>query len=144
MYFDTAYLAKLYIMEHGSDEVRACAGNAEKIYCLAHGRVELAFTFHRKTREGAINHSQMVLLWKQVECDEAHGSLVWLPLNGEILDTSVKSALNLATNTYLRASDALHLVCAREHGFREIYSNDKHLLTAAVYFGVQGRNVIPN
>jgi len=142
MYFDTAYLAKLYIAERGSEDVRGHAEHADRLSCLAHGRVELAFMFHRKLREGAIDHHRLAQLWKQVESDEHLGILSWLPLTPQILDQAARKVLALPANFFLRASDALHLACAREHGFREIYSNDKHLLAAARQFGLKGRNVI--
>jgi predicted nucleic acid-binding protein len=45
---------------------------------------------------------------------------------------------------FLRAADAIHLATAAESEFRIVYSNDAHLLAAAKYFGIQGRNVIGN
>jgi predicted nucleic acid-binding protein len=142
MYFDTAYLAKLYIAEPGSRDVGVQAAHAQQLSCLAHGRVELAFMFHRKLREGAIDQQEMMQLWEQVEADESSRLLCWLPLTPNLLDQAAHAALTLPANIFLRASDALHLACAKEHGFREIYSNDKHLLAAAKHFGIKGRNII--
>ena len=37
--------------------------------------------------------------------------------------------------------DALHLACAEEQGFQEVYTNDRHMLKAARYFHLTGVNV---
>jgi predicted nucleic acid-binding protein len=142
MYFNTAYLAKLYIMEVGSDAVRSHPQNEEQLFRMAHGRVELAFMFHRKIREGATDHRRLTNIWGQIQADETSALLSCLPLTPQLLEAAAQSALNLPPSVFLRASDALHLVCAREHGFRVIHSNDKHLLAAAKHFGLRGKNII--
>jgi len=37
--------------------------------------------------------------------------------------------------------DAIHLVTAADTGFTEIWTNDRHMLTAAPHFGLVGRSV---
>jgi predicted nucleic acid-binding protein len=141
MYFDTAYIAKLYLKEADSGVVRALAEDAGEIVCSAHGRVELAYIFHHKFREAAIDREDFTARWKQVEADSAAGNLRWLPWDDSLVDLAARSALDLPSNLFLRAAGALHLVCARDHGFRSVYSNDKHLLAAAKHFRLRGINV---
>jgi len=40
---------------------------------------------------------------------------------------------------YLRARDAIHLTTAQEAGERHVWTNDRHMLAAAPYFGLTGR-----
>jgi predicted nucleic acid-binding protein len=142
VYLDTAYLAKLYILESDSLPVRELAADTEQVVCSGHGRVELAFIFHRKFREGALEEVELAALLEQVERDTAGGFLRWLPNDMSQLESAARAALDLPQDCFLRAADALHLACARDHGFKTVYSNDKNLLGATRHFGLRGRNAI--
>jgi predicted nucleic acid-binding protein len=64
-------------------------------------------------------------------------------VNQELLAEVLQRFRKLAPSVYHRSGDALHLACAVEQGFKEIYSNDGHLLAAAKAFKIKGKNVIP-
>jgi predicted nucleic acid-binding protein len=142
-YYDTNYLLKLQIVEAGTADVRRHAATVTTIYCAHHGRAEFASAAFRKVREGMATSADYRHLIGQFNADIATSAIVLVPLTGAILDR-VESVFTAAPTTiYLRAADAIHLATAAEHGFREIHSNDKHLLAAAPLFGLRGVNVIP-
>ena len=57
IYFDTAYILKCYVKEHGWERVRALASDHERIVCSVYGRLELHAALHRKVREGELTET---------------------------------------------------------------------------------------
>lgn len=141
IYCDSAYLLKFYIPEPGSAEVRALLENHDAASCC-HAQIEVVSAIHRKWREGLIGETASRRTIEQFRSDSASGCWAWHAIDESLLAAAQAAYQGLSSSTFLRASDALHLACAKEHGFREIYSNDQHLLKAARHFGIKGRNVI--
>ena len=142
IYCDTAYLLKYYLDEPGSDAVRELIDRQTGVSSLSLARLELQAAFHRKLRERQVTPKIHKALVSQFADDHRDGLWTWLDVDDDLLDHAARQFIALPASVFLRASDALHLACAREHGFREIYSNDQHLLVAARHFGLKGRNVI--
>lgn len=117
-------------------------GTREQIACCAFGNVELAAALHRNLHERKIAASQYQVLLQQLAADEAGRLWKWLPLRKELIRKTSAIFAKLDAAIYLRAADALHLVYAAENGFKEIYTNDKHLLAATGTANVEVRNVI--
>jgi predicted nucleic acid-binding protein len=42
---------------------------------------------------------------------------------------------------FIRTADAVHLATAHEAGERDVWTNDRHMLAAAPYFGLTGQSV---
>lgn len=141
-YYDANYLFKLQCVEHGTAEVRAHAATVNRLCTAAHGRAEYASAAFRKLREGAATKRDYQLAILQIQADAATGNLQFLPLTDSVLDRIEAAFASAPATLYLRAADALHLATAAEHGFAEIFSNDRHLLAAAPAFGLKGINVI--
>lgn len=142
-YYDTSYLLKLQIVESGTIEVRSHAAKVLEIHTAHHGRAEFASAAFRKVREGVATPADFQRLMHQFRADCAAGAIVLLPLTDTILDRVESVFATAPATTGLRAADAIHLATAAEHGYAEIYSNDKHLLAAAPLFGLRGVNLIP-
>jgi len=141
IYFDTSYLARFYLDDTGWQIVRNLAAT-QHIACGLHGRAETAAAIHRKLREGVFTSAQFRDVLQQFEQECRAGAIVWLPLSADVVNRLTKRYATLPKTISLRAADALHLACAAENGFKEIYSNDERLLAAARHFDLKGINVI--
>jgi predicted nucleic acid-binding protein len=141
-YFDSAYIAKFYLDEPESEAVRRLAESLGEVRCAVIGRIEVAAAFHRKFREGAFDAGAFREVLAQFDDDCGQGLWTWLPL-GTMLAARVAAAFaGLPRPVFLRAADALHLTCAVEHGFPQIYTSDRHMASAARYFRLKAVTVV--
>jgi predicted nucleic acid-binding protein len=141
IYFDTSYLARLYLEDPGWEKVRTLAAT-DHLACCLHGRAEAIAAFHRKLREGVLTPAQFRDLLDQFETDCDEGAYRWLVLSEAVLARLTKAYVALPKTASLRAADAIHLACAAENAFKQVHSNDQRLLSAASHFGLKGVNVI--
>ena len=136
-YFDSCYLAKLYLMEPDSDRVRARAADAAGLVCCAIGRGEVVATFHRHFREKRLTQREFRFLAAQVAAALVVGVWTALPVTAALIEAQAQRMATLPATVFLRAADALHLACAAEAGLRDVYSSDRHLVAAAQHFGLR-------
>jgi predicted nucleic acid-binding protein len=141
IYFDTSYIVRLYIEDPGWQKVREVAASDHVACCLL-GRAEGLAAFHRKFGEGILSRQDMRVLIEQFEKECEEGAFRWLPFSAAVVAGLNRAYSSLPKSMHLRAGDAVHLACAAENLFKEIYSNDRHLLAAAQSFGLRGQNVI--
>jgi predicted nucleic acid-binding protein len=141
-YFDAAYIAKCYLNEPGADRVREVAYGADGLGSCELARLEFASILKRHVREHHVTRRELTAILKDFEADEQNGVWQWLGVTSEVLEKARKAVLDLPSAVFVRSGDALHLACAEEHGFQEIYTNDRHMLQAAKHFHVIGVNVL--
>lgn len=142
IYFDAAYVAKCYLNEPGAERVREVARRADGLASCELARLELASILKRHVREGHVTRRGMAAILKEFEQDERDGVWQWFAVTSALLDKARHHVLNLPSTVFVRSGDALHLTCAEEHGFREVYTNDRQMLQAARHFDVIGVNVL--
>ncbi len=142
-YWDTSYAAKIYLREPGTDTVLQALAAEGGFVCSEHGKLELMATFKRNQREGIISAAQLKMIWARHEQDLDDGLIRYLPLSSDLIRQACATLATLPPKTFLRAADALHLACAADAGLKQIYSHDRHLLTAAPHFRLKGIDIIP-
>jgi uncharacterized protein len=64
-----------------------------------------------------------------------------IPVNEALLRRTGASIVSAPADLFLRTADAVHLATAHEAAEREVWTNDRHMLAAASYFGLTGRSV---
>jgi uncharacterized protein len=141
VYFDTSYIAKFYFNEPESARVRELAQNADVIYSSLWAFAEFHAVLHRRLREGAWSVRDVRTLAARFSEHVEDGLWNLIPVNEALLRRT--SALIVAgpRDLFLRTADAVHLATAQEIGERIVWTNDRHMLAAAEYFGLAGQSV---
>jgi predicted nucleic acid-binding protein len=143
LYFDTTYLYRIYSTEPGHEAVKVLLTQTDQVVTAWHGRAEFASILLRKRRENSASPEQLSSLADQFQDDCRVALINFLPLSEAVMSRLETTLSSAPASTNLRAADALHLACAAEHGFTEVYSNDRLFLAAAPLFGLRGVNLIP-
>lgn len=130
LYFDTSFLAPLYIPEPNSDEVR------QLVYTLSRQTIAIS-------EWTCVEFSSMVarrVRMKELSDGAAQGLLdaferisrsQFVVLTPSQMDYRQAESFLRHFASGLRAGDALHLAIVRNHGAERIYSLDKGLIKAA-------------
>ena len=141
MYFDTAYIAKFYFNEPHSIGVREIVRNAAVIRSSFWAVAELHAVIHRRVREGVTSRDEGRDVAQSFYDHVQHGLWDLISVNEALLRRTSALILAAPRDLFLRTADAVHLTTAQESGESEVWTNDRHMLAAAPYFGLQGRSV---
>lgn len=97
----------------------------------------------RNVREKLITAAEATATFERFEADESAGVWHWFSIERPLVEFTCRRVASAADTVFLRAADALHLACAEDQGFTEIYTHDRHVLAAASVFGIVAKDVIP-
>ena len=141
MYFDTSYIAKFYFNEPGSPRVRELVRKADSIHSSLWALAEFHAVLHRRLREGASSPSDARELASRFSQHIEDGLWNLIQVNEALLRRTSALMLSAPRDLFLRTADAVHLSTAQEIGERDVWTNDRHMLAAAAYFGLNGRSL---
>lgn len=142
LYLDSAYIAKCYLRERGTDAVLDLVEMSGTRVSSEWAKLEVVAVFHRHLREGKLSRGTFEKMVELFESEGAKGVWQWIPVIPELFAEATTAFQRLPVTCFLRSADCLHLVSARRAGFHTVYSNDKRLLEACPHFGLEGIDVI--
>jgi len=141
VYFDTAYIAKFYFNEPESLRVRKLVRKADVIQSSVWALAELHAVLHRRVREGALSLRDARDLASGFYEHIEDGLWNLIPVNEALLRRASALIISAPPDLFIRTADAVHLTTAQDAGERDVWTNDRHMLKAAAYFGLTGRSV---
>ncbi len=142
MYFDTAYIAKFYFNEPDSSGVRELVKQRdEEIYSSLWALAEFHAVLHRRIQEGVCSNTETRELASRFLQHTADGLWRFLPVTETLLRRTSTLILAAPPDLFIRTGDAVHLTTAQEAGETEVWTNDRHMLGAASWFGLAGKSV---
>lgn len=140
-YFDSAYVAKCYLNDPDSERVRDLVRTPAPLYSSALCIPEVTCAIHRRYRERQLTRKEMLDLTAAFRFHVERGTWTLVPVSESLLWSVHEALRELRGSVFIRSADATHLVSARNAGFAEFWTNDRHMLEAARHFGLSGRSV---
>jgi predicted nucleic acid-binding protein len=141
VYFDTCYIAKFYFNEPDSARVRELVRGADQIRSSAWALAEFHSVLHRRVRGGDISPEEAGDLASRFSAHARAGLWSFIPVHEALLRRTGLLMVAAPRTIFLRTADAVHLAAAQEIGEPEVWTNDRHMLAAAPYFGLNGKSV---
>jgi predicted nucleic acid-binding protein len=140
-YFDSAYVAKCYLNDPDSERVRDLVRAPAPLYSSALCIAEVTCAIHRRYRERTLTRKQAQELTARFRSHVEGGTWSIIPLSEDLLWEVHEIVRALPSGVFLRAGDAIHLVSARRSGFDAIWTNDRHMVSAASHLRLTAMTV---
>jgi len=141
VYFDTSYIAKFYLNEPDSSRVRQLVQSADIIRSSVWALAEFHGVIHRRLREGSFSPKDAQEISSRFYEHVQEGLWKLIPIHEALLRRTSTLMVSGPPDLFLRTADAVHLTTAREAGELDVWTNDRHMLASAAYFGLTGRYV---
>jgi predicted nucleic acid-binding protein len=141
VYLDTSYIAKFYFNERDSHRVRELVQTADIVHSSLWALAEFHGVVHRRLREGSISPSDAHELSSRFYQHVQEGLWKLIPVHEALLRRTSALIVAAPPDLFIRTADAVHLVTAYETGERDVWTNDRHMLASASYFGLVSRSV---
>jgi hypothetical protein len=140
VYFDTSYIAKFYFNEPESARVRELVRTADTIHSSLWALAEFHAVLHRRLREGSASPGDARDLKSRFSEHVREGLWKLIPVSEALLQATSALIVSAPSDLFVRTADAVHLATAQQIGESEVWTNDRHMLAAAPYFGLRGRS----
>jgi predicted nucleic acid-binding protein len=102
---------------------------------------ELHTVLHRRLREGILSLKDVRELASGFFRHIEDGLWNLIPVNEALLRRASALMVSAPRDLFIRTADAVHLTTAQDIGEHDVWTNDRHMLAAASYFGLTGRSV---
>jgi len=141
LYFDTSYIVKFYCNEPESPRVRELVRKADVIHSSLWALAEFHAVLHRRMSEGTSSPNDTRKLALSFAEHMEAGLWKLIPVNDALLRRTSALMISAPRDLFIRTADAVHLTTAQEIGEHTVWTNDRHMLAAAPYFGLTGQSV---
>jgi predicted nucleic acid-binding protein len=141
VYLDTSYIAKFYFNESESPRVRKLVRTADTIHSSLWALAEFHGIIHRRLREGSLSSGDALELSSRFYQHVEEGLWKLIPVHEALLRRTSALIVSAPPDLFIRTADAVHLLTAHETGEHDVWTNDRHMLACAAYFGLTGRSV---